>query len=524
MRRIAHRRELFGPGVRRICAVAAAETAREMIRQIRAGLRETPTIELRLDWLRDDSERSALLGWLQAKLRAPRGLQKAFRRATFLATCRRREGGGKLRGSVPQELAWLVRAREAGCAWCDLEVETLQRLKERSLGELRLPPRILLSLHDFRRMPKLKSALRDATWRDAEAVKIAAQATTIADSLRLLRAVRAAGDRNLVAVPMGEIGLPARILALREGSALAYAPIGPATAPGQVSLPALVHEYRAHELSRSTAVYGVIANPVGHSLSPLFHNTGFVAANMDAVYLPFLVHDLRDFLRAVPEFGVRGFSITIPHKQAILQHLDDCEPLAAKIGAVNTVVVARDGSLSGSNTDYLAVLRALERKIRVAGSRVLLYGAGGAARSAAFALADSGATLFICARRPNAARELARAAGAEAIPRRLLRSANFDAIINTTPVGMHPHEDASPLSANELNCRVVLDMINRPQQTKLLQLAARKGLATIPGIKMFFAQGIAQWELWTGRRAPEPTMCRAVLRFLRAEENSVNKP
>jgi 3-dehydroquinate dehydratase/shikimate dehydrogenase len=523
MRRIPHRRELFGPGVHRICAVAAAATAREMIRQIRAGLHETPTIELRLDWLRGDSERSALLSWLQAKLRAPHGPSKAFRGATFLATCRRREGGGKLPGGVLQELAWLVRARMAGCVWCDLEVETLRRLKQRSLRKLRLPPHILLSLHDFRRTPKLKSVLREATRRDAAAIKIAAQAETIADSLRLLRVVRAARHRNLVAVPMGEIGLPARILALREGSALAYAPIGPATAPGQVSLHALIHEFRAHELSQRTAIYGVIADPVGHSLSPLFHNTGFVAAKMDAVYLPFLVHDLRDFLRAVPEFGVRGFSVTIPHKQAILRHLDRCEPLAAKIGAVNTVVVERDGSLSGSNTDYLAVLRALETKIRVAGSRVLLFGAGGAARGAAFALADSGADVFICARRPNAARELARATGGEAIPRRFLRSTSFDAIINTTPVGMHPHEGASPLSARELHCRVVLDMINRPQKTELLQLAARQAIATIPGIAMFFAQGTAQWELWTSRRAPEPAMRRAVLRFLRAEENSVKK-
>src|SRR5262249_24014805 len=154
----------------------------------------------------------------------------------------------------------------------------------------------------------------------------------------------------------------------------------PATAPGQVSLHSLKHEYRAHELNSRTAIYGVIADPVGHSLSPLFHNAGFLAAKLDAVYLPFMVKDLRDFLRAVPELAVRGFSITIPHKQSILPYLDTCEPRAAKIGAVNTVVVRRDGSLSGSNTDYLAVLRALETEMRVTGSRVLLFGAGGAAR------------------------------------------------------------------------------------------------------------------------------------------------
>jgi 3-dehydroquinate dehydratase / shikimate dehydrogenase len=281
-----------------------------------------------------------------------------------------------------------------------------------------------------------------------------------------------------------------------------------------------MHQYRAHELTKRSATYGVIGNPVSHSLSPLFHNTGFIEAKVDAVYLPFLVKDLRDFLKAVPEFGIRGFSVTIPHKQNIFRYLDECEPLAAQIGAVNTVVVRRDGSLAGSNTDYLGVLRALGKKIALRGSRALIFGAGGAARAAAFALVQAGANLAIYARRENAARELAKAVGAEVVARRLLRSASFDAIINTTPVGMHPHEGASPLLPSELNCRVVLDMINRPQKTQLLKLAARKGIATIPGIKMLFAQGIAQWELWTGQRAPEAVMSRAVLKFLSAEENS----
>jgi 3-dehydroquinate dehydratase/shikimate dehydrogenase len=319
---------------------------------------------------------------------------------------------------------------------------------------------------------------------------------------------------------MGEVGLPARILALREGSALAYAPIGEATAPGQVSLHALKHLYRAHELTRRTRVYGVIGDPVGHSLSPLLHNTGFRARRIDAVYLPFLVKDLGDFLKAVPEFGIRGFSVTIPHKQSILKHLQECDRLATEIGAVNTVVVRRDGSLFGCNTDYIGILRALEQKLRLAGSRALIFGAGGVARAAAFALARAGVHVGICARRERAARELAKAVGGEVLPRRALRSQSFDAILNATPIGMHPHDRVSPLSPRELNCRVVMDLINRPQMTRLLNLAARKGIRTIPGVEMFVPQGVAQWELWTGQRAPESLMRKAVLRALRAEKES----
>src|SRR5258708_31761238 len=272
-------------------------------------------------------------------------------------------GGGKVAGSVDRELYWLIQAREAGCQWCDLEVETLRKLPGQSVREYPVPPRVLLSVHDFERTPDLPRSMNSPPHGGVDAVKIAAEARTIHDSLRLLRLARS--SKNFVAVSMGEAGLPARILALREGSALAYAPVAEATAPGQVSLHELKHLYRAHALTRRTRVYGGIGDPIGHSLSPLLHNTRFAARRVDAVYLPFLVRQLSDFLAAVPEFGIRGFSVTIPHKQAILNHLKECEPLAADIGAVNTVVVRRDGLLDGCNTDYVGVLPALQKKHRI---------------------------------------------------------------------------------------------------------------------------------------------------------------
>jgi len=500
---------LFGKGVARICAVVAASSAREMAVQLRRALRETPTVELRLDWLKSDSERRRLLAWLR---------RNPLPRAVLLATCRRREGGGLFAGSVQDELHWLAQAAEAGCLWCDLEVETLRKLPRNSIRQYSLPRRILLSVHDFERMPPLKPAL-EARWRGAvDAIKVAGVSHTIADSTRLLRF--AAGLRDCVAVPMGEIGLPARLLALREGSALAYAPVAAATAPGQVSLQEMKHLYRAHTLNRQTQVFGVIGNPIAHSLSPLLHNTGFVSRKINAVYLPFLVKDLRDFLKAAPEFGLRGFSVTLPHKQNILRHLQDCDALSAEIGAVNAVVVRRDGSLYGCNTDYVGVLKALEKKLRLAKSRVLVLGAGGSARAAVFALARAGAAVGVCARRNTAARAVARAAGAEVVPRRALKTEHFDAILNATPVGMHPGTGVSPLEPSELHCRIVMDLIYRPERTQLLKLAAQKRIATVSGVEMFLAQGIAQWELWMKRRAPERAMRRAVLSALREEERA----
>ncbi len=497
---------LFGSGAKRLCAVAAAPTAKKLAAQLKAALLESRTIELRLDWLRSDRDRANFLLWLK---------KRKLRGATLLATCRRRAGGGKYAGDAQGELYWLMQAREAGCTWCDLEIETLRELPEKSVREYAVPPKVLLSRHDFQRMPALPRVVRPPAHGEVDAVKIAATAHTIGDSLRLLRLARR--SKNLVVVPLGEVGLPARILALREGSALAYAPVGEATAPGQVSLHEMKTLYRAHELTRRTRVYGVIGDPIGHSLSPLLHNTGFVARKIDAVDLPFLVKDLRDFLKAVPELGVRGFSVTLPHKQAILKHLQECEPLAAEIGAVNTVIVRRDGSLYGCNTDYVGVLRALEKKLPIANSRVLIFGAGGSARAAAVALAHAGAAVAICARRERAAQELARAVHGEVVPRRALRQERFDAILNATPVGMHPRGGVSPLAPRELHCRVVMDLIYRPRRTQLLKLAGQKGIATVSGVEMFLAQGAAQWEIWTGQRAPETAMRRAVLAALRRE-------
>ena len=492
-----------------ICAVVAAVNARAMLQQLREGLRETRLLELRLDWLTREREIIRFLGRLR---RQPQHRRSAI----LIATCRRKGAGGRFAGTIAAQLALLRLASECGCTWIDLEIETAGRLRHGALRRLFGPARVLVSFHDFRRTPaNLPVILRRLKRTGGDAFKIATQCRTIGDSLRVLALARQA--QRIVAVPMGEIGVPARILALRAGSAIAYAAVENATAPGQVSFAAMKGLYRADTLNRRTRIYGLIGDPVSHSLSPQMHNAGFHARRINAVYLPFLVQDLREFFRAIEPLNVAGFSVTLPHKEAVLRVLDDCDPLAAAIGAVNTVVVRGGGKLYGYNTDYVGVLRALQQRISLAGSRVLIFGAGGAARAVAFALVQGGATVNICARRMQRAKSLARAAGGEAIERRMLRREFFDAIVNATPVGMYPHENRSPLTAAELNCRLVFDLIYRPRKTKLLQLAERRGIETVSGLEMFLAQGTAQWEIWTGERAPVNVMRRAVLEALRNE-------
>jgi 3-dehydroquinate dehydratase/shikimate dehydrogenase len=491
----------------KICAVVAAGDARSMWRQLGLALRQTRTIEMRLDWLADDRE----IGRFLARL------TQNPPRAVLIATCRRREAGGRFRGTIARQLLHLADALRAGCSWYDLEIESAAKCPPELLDVLLGEGRQLASAHFFSgprgSWKRLESNLARSR---PDAIKVAALCHSLAESLHLLRLAQ--GRRDLVAVPMGDVVLPARVLALREGSVLAYAPVENATAPGQVSLHDMKNLYRADQLRRKTRIYGVIGNPISHSLSPQLQNAAFQARKMDAVYLPFLVTQLPDFLAAIEPLGIRGFSVTLPHKQNILRHLNDCDPMAAAIGAVNTVVVRGAGKLYGYNTDYVGVLRALERRMPLRGSRVLILGAGGAARAVAFALAQSGASVCISARRPEKARALARAVGAEAVPRVSIRREFFDAIVNATPVGMHPRVARSPLEARELNCRLVFDLIYRPRVTRLLQLAARRGIETVSGLDMFLAQGAAQWEIWTGERAPVAPMRRAVLRALAGSE------
>jgi 3-dehydroquinate dehydratase / shikimate dehydrogenase len=496
----------------KVCAVIAAPRAAAMSGQLARALRETRTVELRLDWLCGDAEIAKFL----------RQLEASRPQATLIATCRRREAGGRYRGTIAQQLVHLAEAIRVGCQWYDFEIEGLRKCPRELLAVLLHDAKQLASAHFFGGIPKsLPRVARELNKYRPDAIKIAAQCDSLAQARALLDFGRK--NRNLVAIPMGDVGLPTRFLAMRSKRAFMYAPVDVATAPGQISLDEMKRVYRADRFNARTRIYGVIGNPIGHSLSPAMQNAGFAARRMNAVYLPFRVRDLRDFLASIASLGIAGFSVTLPHKERILGQLDACDPLAIKIGAVNTVVVRDGGKLYGYNTDYAGVLRSLERRMLLRGSRVLLLGAGGAARAVAFALSEAGSAVCVWARRADRAKSLARAVNGEAILRPGLRGESFDAIVNATPVGMYPYPGASPLDARELNCRLVFDTIYRPRKTRLLQLAERQGIDTVSGVEMFVAQGTAQWELWTGERAPVAAMRRSLEDALRREELAANR-
>ncbi len=278
------------------------------------------------------------------------------------------------------------------------------------------------------------------------------------------------------------------------------------------------------EINAQTKLCGVIGNPVEHSLSPAIHNAAFQKLGLNFVYLAFRVENIADAIRGIRALGnVRGFSVTIPHKVSAIRYLDEVEPTARHIGAINTIVVD-DGKLIGYNTDASGALRALrDGSVELKGRRVAMLGSGGAARAIAFALAaDSGvAELFILAIDEAERRGLVsdlqaktslrvhEATLSEDTLRRLLPDAQV--LIHCTPVGMHPRSEESCVPAELLHARLaVMDIVYNPPETRLLRDATAAGCQTVRGLEMFLNQAAAQFELWTNRPAPTDVM-RAVL-------------
>ncbi len=264
-------------------------------------------------------------------------------------------------------------------------------------------------------------------------------------------------------------------------------------------------------LDAHTDLYGIIGHPVGHSLSPAIHNMAFRATGKNAVYLAFDVTDLPGAVGGIRALGIKGVSVTIPHKEAIVDLLDEIDPVARRIGAVNTII-NRAGHLIGTNTDWMGAVHALKEVTELKGKRVLVLGAGGASRAVCMGLMDMGvAGLHIANRTTERAKVLAEACNASWSGLDGISGVKASILINTTSVGMTPNVNEIPISPELLPYfQVVMDIVYSPTDTRLLREASVAGCRTVKGIKMLLYQGVAQFELWTGENAPIPVMEQAL--------------
>lgn len=267
-------------------------------------------------------------------------------------------------------------------------------------------------------------------------------------------------------------------------------------------------------IDASTSLYAVLGNPVAHSLSPVMHNAAFAHTGINAVYLAFKVTDLQSAISGIKSMGIQGVSITIPHKVEVMKYLDAIDPVAKEIGAVNTIINQK-GFLNGYNTDGIGAVQALKEHIDLKNQSVAILGAGGAARAIGFSVVKHGATVTIFNRTPSKGEQLAKDLNADYYPLSDFHKKACKILINTTPVGMIPNIDCSPIPKHYLEKDMtVMDIVYHPLKTKLLQDAEALGCKTIDGVSMFVYQGAFQFELWTGISAPIDIMKQAVLSCL----------
>jgi 3-dehydroquinate dehydratase / shikimate dehydrogenase len=488
----------------RVCVAVIGSDATEMVEKAETLVRDNPFMEFRLDYL---PKPALALPRIKRFLETHPG-------AIVIATCRRAANGGKFRGSIVSQLDILGKAAATGCQMVDVEIQTANKCKPALIQKLRTRAALVLSYHDFRATKNLDDALEKMLAYPADYYKIVSTATTLSDNVAIIKFLAREGDRHsLVGMCMGEQGIISRVLGVRAGSVFTFASAsaGQETAPGQVTAQELRSVYRIEQVDVATRVYGVVGDPIAHSLSPAIMNAAFRRENVNAVYVTLHAKTLKDLLTCVKEIPIHGISVTMPYKEAILQHLDNSDSHTTKVGACNTVVRAQDGKLYGFNTDTAGVIRPIEKRLStIEGARVLVIGAGGAARAAVFALKERGAEVYILNRSLAHAKKLAHQSRARIMKRPDLKKMAFDVIINATPLGMGANSRETPLQDKEINTRYVFDMVYDPPETRFMKLAKERGAQIIPGIEMFVHQAARQFEIWTGKPAPWDEMLRVV--------------
>jgi 3-dehydroquinate dehydratase/shikimate dehydrogenase len=471
-----------------VCVTVSARTVEEL-RRHRDAAEGADLVELRLDHLDRPEGPAAIEG----------------RRRPVIVTCRAAWEGGQFRGTEEERRQVLESAVAAGAEFVDVEAAAsfapdVMRLR-RGRG-------VVLSAHLYGEPPQdIRERAAAMRSTGAEVIKIAVEARGLSDVLPLFALADERPRENPsdhVFIAMGNAGVPSRILAARLDNRWTYA--GDGVAPGQLPAGRLLREFHFRRIAPDAALYGVVGRPVSHSRSPVMHNAGFAEMGLNAVYLPFEAASAEDFVRFARATGIVGASITAPFKVALMSHVDDVEPLARRVGAINTIVV-RDGRWLGANTDVHGFLSPLQGRIAVKGTRASVLGAGGAARGVAIALADQGAAVTICARRTDEARLIADLVGGT-VGTFPPKPGSWDVLINATPAGTGA-DGVNPIAGADLDGEMVFDLVYTPAETRLLADARAAGCLTIGGIEMLVAQAERQFELWTGTKPPAGLFARA---------------
>jgi 3-dehydroquinate dehydratase/shikimate dehydrogenase len=421
-----------------------------------------------------------------------------------IVTARPAWEGGRWAGDETERILLLHQAGRSGADYIDLEFKAYKDLPD-------LTARVIVSYHDFDRVPSnLEATVRKMEMLSPYAIKVACRPGSTREMLELAK-LRTSTLRSVVA--MGEWGEPLRILYGRQGSLMTYASIdeGSETAPGQIPLAELSRLYRADRVTEATGIYAVVGNPVSHSKGPRLWNRAFEELGIDGCYVRAPLDDAAQLRPLVSTLALSGLSVTVPYKQAVLPLLDEVDPVADRIGAVNTIV-PKEGILKGYNTDWIGALRAIEEGCEkefgsrsLAGRKVLVFGAGGTARAALYGMMSAGARAIVANRDWDRASDLAAEFGAEAVPLEAVEQiVDPEVVVNATSVGMSPNGDASIVPRSLLRPgQVCFDAVYTPEETRFLREAEEAGARTVSGARMFVLQAAEQFRHFTGRETPD---------------------
>ena len=461
-------------------------------------------VELRLDYLQGDVQVKRLL---------------RDRPCPVIMTCRRKSDGGRWEHSEEARLTLLRTAIVEGADYVDLEDDVAAGIRRYGVTKR------IISHHDFQKTPADLTLLhKRLASMDADVVKIAAMANHPTDNLRMLQMMHAS-RLPTVGICMGDIGAPTRILGGRYGAPFTYATFNDdrVLAPGQIGWRQMREMYRYDSITAATRIYGVVADPVGHSLSPVVHNAALAAAGIDAVYVPFRVpaEQIDEFLSAASRWPLSGLSVTIPHKESVLRHATAVDGLVQSIGAANTLSFTPAG-IEAANTDATAAVESLAAALSgdeqppegtLGVKPAVVLGGGGAARAVAFGLKQRGVEVTVTSRTADRAKKIAAEVGCKAVEWAARHRMPSDCVVNATPVGMHPNVDETPYDKEHLRpYMVVFDTVYNPENTLFIKEARSVGCRTVTGVEMFVRQAAIQFRIWHDVEPPQQVMRDALKR------------
>lgn len=463
-------------------------------------------IELRLDFLAKAPDFKRLL---------------ENRPCPMMATFRRQVDGGRWNRSEEQRLMLIRQAIVAGFDYVDLEIDIIDKIPR--FGKVKR----IVSYHNTQEMPeKLELIHEQMCEEDADIVKVVVAAQQMSDNLRVLKLLKNP-PKPTIAFCMGDLGTCSRLLGLRMGMPFTYGTFNRERqiAPGILVFQELQKIYRIENINAETKVFGVIGDPVSHSLSPLIHNAAFKKLGINAVYLPFRVPrgELGPFLKSFQEIPVQGYSVTLPHKEAAAKHAQVKDASVTTMGAANTLLVTPTG-FRATNTDARAALDSLcanlprgsdGRQAPLTSRYIMILGAGGVARAIAHALQQKKVPIAIANRTEEHGKKLAAEVGCKFVEWSARHSVVCDTVINCTSVGMHPNLDESPIHHGFLKSGLMIfDTIYTPETTMLVREARARDCHVLTGVDMFVRQAALQFELFTGQPAPLELMTKHVRKAL----------